>query len=202
MVNLRNVPPSPSFSNMLDAALANSKQHSKLKAGKIGVTNRNHIRFGQLHTWGIFSAWVFLSSLQNHVLSVFFFRSEEKMRWSYTGRIIAFVKNAFRIRNWSKMQNPTGTARNDVASISFPFSDYSVSKGNSGTNPQPAIVRNFNFRPKSFNECFGKSLRDEELGLIVRPLDQVHFDWVTLRAVTGRAGAILVNSELPLLIQY
>jgi hypothetical protein len=144
-----------------------------------------------------------IGSHLTHVLSAI---PKHQVIWANTMRAIASgasMQNGQAFRNGSSAQNPRSTMGVDFEVSSFEPLDHSVPPRPETTaragaaKPDPMVIRNFHLRPKAFWKRFGKPLACEVLGTKVRPRNQVHFGYVTLGAVTGRAWAPLTFGLSP-----
>lgn len=132
----------------------------------------------------------YLSSASHHIRSVFFRSSELQVVWTNARRIVAIVKYPHSFWYSTEVNYPRSNVSKNRRVRLFPSSNLTIAPTVPRSCPLPTAIPNSDFRPKAFQECWRKTLRSKKLSAVIRPLDQVHFDWVTLRAVTGRAGAI------------
>lgn len=128
------------------------------------------------------------SSLGHAVSAIVGVGAKEQVRWPNARRSVAFVAYKHSGGDSPEVDNPRGSVSWNDFGLRAPRGN-TVSPFVTTSLPQPATIRDFNFVPKSPQERFGKSLSQEEFSPIVRPLNQVHFAWVTLPEVTGLAGA-------------
>lgn len=145
-----------------------------------------------------------ISSLRYAVSSVLGFTAGLQMGRINTSSIVsgwALVKNHVAFWNRTTTKNPTCDVRGDYSCGTIPkipSVDLAVSMVYRG-HPQPTVVwsENIYLWPKAAWKRFRKSLREEIFRRKVWPRNQVHFGYVTFRAVTGRAGTPFTLSVCP-----
>jgi hypothetical protein len=139
------------------------------------------------------------SPFREGIIDVVGLSSEEKVIWSYAWREVAFMKNAHPLWHRSKVQYPACNMRSDGFSrmtlgVHLPVTECVASR-----NPDPTAGSYSNLIPEPCYEGGRQSLRGKELYSIVRPVDEFgHLNRLTLRAVTGRAGAPFNYAIVPL----
>lgn len=119
------------------------------------------------------------SSLFNCVSKIVSLCSNPQMMRIHARWIVAMMQNKHSIRNGSVMKNPTRSMGLHNSGGSASFSDPSVCCMVKTSDPNPTTVCFVDLRPKSFWECFGKSLRSKVLGCNLRHIRLVRADWVT-----------------------
>jgi hypothetical protein len=129
-----------------------------------------------------------------HVLYVIFLSAQPKMLRFAARRIVAIVKDLNVWRNSPIVKNPRKVMGQNFACAATTFADHSITKLRVPSNPYPAITVERNLGPKTGDDGFGKSLSFKKLRPIVRPLDQVHFDCVTLPAIALARGLLPVQT--------
>lgn len=147
--------------------------------------------FRQLSTSVFFSKRI--ASLFLSVMKIISSVSDPKMIWSDAFPHVAFVKDALTFWWRSIMNDPTNYVSANVSSTMRTLRKLSITFGFRG-EPNPASFSFQNIAPESFDECRGASLLFEPIRNIVCLCDVVHkISSCQLRAVTGRAGALVYN---------
>lgn len=116
---------------------------------------------------------IFLSSLSSHVQNIVHLCANEKMIWSSTGRIVAFVTYLKLVCNWSihELVSYSVGKIGRIRSIGAP----TISVAISGSSPEPAAITLGNSLPKS-------NLRPAWIGALPRTvLESLSLSWSNLK---------------------
>lgn len=149
--------PSFSFNRVLDCRRVNAKHISELPEtdifGRIEEPNLFHFIIRQLGGCAFLSSQgrVSVSSLEHHVLSVLSLCVHEKMIRIYACRIVAMMKHAQAVWNWTNVKLP----RNSVSKrINLIPRDDSIAERTLRCHPRPAVIFSvfFYFLPKTIRK--------------------------------------------------
>jgi hypothetical protein len=139
------------------------------------------------------------SPLGPHIPHIVGLSAEPKVRGSATPWDIARMEDLQSFWDGSIGQNPGRIVGKHTEPGSFrpkhPGGNLTVAESGSPCRPQPASRCDLDFDPKALNEIGGKPLRGEVGLRIVRPLDQVHFDCVTLSGVGSPRGHFTLSNQ-------
>lgn len=160
--------PANSRNHISDAGSRNSKHSSKslVGASSCGVKDFNifNIILAELYRSAKLHAFVHCI---NGIVSMI---TKPQMLRMYARSIIsigAVVENAFIFRNWTKVNNPTGSMGQDLSVLADACGNSPISflqtVGKAITRPKPTGIRLVNFLPESFWKRFGKTLRSQVL---------------------------------------
>lgn len=140
--------PTPSGAYVVNRMLRDSEQARKQRSIRFCRPDQSHISLGEFVHGLFLSLQNLVSSLCNHISCVISFCSKKQMPWVAARWVVAFVKNAQSIWNWTIRQFPRDSRRKSAFTAP---PEHSVSMTTSGPDPSPAFWRFsfYNVCPKS-----------------------------------------------------
>lgn len=159
------------------------------------LTMSNPFNLGGLFFRKFSCARIVASAFRVFVSHVVQIGSKKKMISTYARRTIAGVKNIQSIWNWTEVNDPTNSVCQTTVipftvRIPQPITSWAWKMG---SNPQPAAFGLFNLAPKSLEDCFRKTLRDE----ISECIRSLHIKFLLMCRVLGCSFTAGTSSFYP-----
>lgn len=135
----------------MNSLLANSILSRKSLVGASDLPTK---KLSYLRNLVLGKVWAFVPTLTHLVSRIVGASPKEKVVRVNTSSVVALVKNAHALRNWSVVHNPRDSVgRFGIVSTSVCHS--SVAKWRNRAGPLPTIISLIHFRPESFSERLG-----------------------------------------------